>query len=71
MFLKNFQKFKRDLFGNSQEKQKEYTGADPGGAPLKLEKISFFGVKSWFFTRNTPTIFSSPSAGRNFLKWAP
>jgi hypothetical protein len=36
-----------------------------------LETISFFGVKSWFFTRNTPTIFSSPSAGRNFLKWAP
>jgi hypothetical protein len=28
-----------------------------GGArapPLKLEKIWFFGVKSWFFTRNSP-----------------
>jgi hypothetical protein len=41
--------------------------ADPrgaGGAPgerpaLKLEKIWFFSVKSWFFTRNTPTIFLS------------
>ena len=28
-----------------------------GGGPLKLEKIWFFGVKSWFFTRNTPKIF--------------
>ena len=49
-------------------------GADPGGrvhpvrAPtLKLEKIWFFGVKSWFFTRNTPTIFAPPSARRNFF----
>ena len=38
------------------------SGADTGGAhqaraPLKLEIIWFFGVKSWFFTRNTPTIF--------------
>jgi hypothetical protein len=24
--------------------------------PLQLEKILFFGVKSWFFTRNTPKI---------------
>ena len=31
-------------------------------APLKLEKIWFFGVKSWFFTWNTPTIFAPPSA---------
>jgi hypothetical protein len=51
-------------------------GADPGGAhparaPLKLEKIWFFGVKSWFFTRNTPTIFAPPSARRNFSKCAP
>ena len=29
--------------------------------PLKLKKIWFFGVKSWFFTRNTPTIFAPPS----------
>jgi hypothetical protein len=27
------------------------TGAPP---PLNLEQIWFFGVKSWFFTRNTP-----------------
>ena len=39
--------------------------------PLKLEKIWFFGVKSWFFTRNTPTIFVPPSARRNFFKCAP
>jgi hypothetical protein len=36
--------------------------------PLKLEKIWFFGVKSWFFTRNTPKIFAPPSARRNFLE---
>ena len=31
-------------------------GAPP---PLKLEKIWFVGVKSWFFTRNTPKIRSA------------
>ena len=45
MFLKNLRKFKRDLFGDSQERQKEYPGSDPGdgsrGRTLKLEKISF------------------------------
>jgi hypothetical protein len=30
--------------------------------PLKLEKIRFFGVKSWFLTRNTPKMFAPPSA---------
>ena len=40
----------------------------PPRAPLKLEKIWFFGVKSWFFTRNTPTIFAPPSAiGKNMI----
>jgi hypothetical protein len=29
-------------------------GAQPARARLKMEKIWFFGVKSWFFTRNTP-----------------
>ena len=51
------------------------TGADPGGggAPQKkkLEKIWFFGVKLWFFTRNTQNIFAPPSARRNFFKCAP
>ena len=42
----------------------------PGARPLKLEKIWFFGVKSWFFTRNTPTIFAPPSAiGKNMIFW--
>ena len=41
------------------------------GRTLKLEKIWFFGVKSWFFTRDTPTIFASPSARRNFFRCAP
>ena len=49
-------------------------GADPGGrgldAPLKLEKIWFFGVKSWFFTQNTQKMFAPPSARRNFFKCA-
>ena len=46
--------------------------ADPGGGapPLKLEKIRFFGVKSWFFTRNTPKMFAPPFARRNFFKCA-
>ena len=36
-----------------------------------MEKIWFFGVKSWFFTRNTPTNFVPPFARRNFFKCAP
>jgi hypothetical protein len=39
--------------------------------PLKLENIWFFGVKSWFFTRNTTKFFAPPSARRNFFKCAP
>ena len=35
------------------------------------KKSDFFGVKSWFFTRNTPKFFAPPSARRNFLKCAP
>ena len=64
------------------EKKYNNTGADPGGGrirrpppppppPLKLEKIWFFGVKSWFFTRNAPNIFAPPSARRIFFKCAP
>jgi hypothetical protein len=37
----------------------------------KWKKIVFFGVKSWFFTRNTSKIFAPPSARRNFFKCAP
>ena len=33
--------------------------------------IWFFGVKSWFFTRNTQNIFAPPSTRRNFFKCAP
>ena len=54
-------------------------GADSGGGggrtrrapPPKLVKICFFGVKSWFFTWNTPNIFAPPSARRNVFKCAP
>jgi hypothetical protein len=37
-------------------------GAHSERAPLKLEKNWFFGVKSWFFTRNTPKMFAPFSA---------
>jgi hypothetical protein len=40
-------------------------GRIQGRAPLNLEKIGFFGVKPWFFTRNTPKFFAPPSARRN------
>ena len=50
-------------------------GAGPGGGggahlartPWNWKKIRFFGVRSWFFTRNTPTIFAPPSARWNFF----
>ena len=39
--------------------------------PLKLEKIWFFGVKSWFFTRKTPKFSRLPLLGANFLSAPP
>ena len=48
-----------------------FAGADPWGGGLKLEKIWFFGVKSWFFTRNTSKMFAPPAARRNFFKFTP
>ena len=42
-------------------------GGSRGGGGLKLEKIWLFGVKSWFFTRNTPTICLSPPP--NLTSW--
>ena len=42
-----------------------------GGLPLKLEKNWFFGIKSWFFTRNTHKISVPPFAWCNFFKCAP
>jgi hypothetical protein len=45
-------------------------GVDPG-APHKLEKIWFFCVKSWFFTRNTPKCSPLPSLGAIFLNGPP
>ena len=39
--------------------------------PWNWKKIWFFGVKSWFFTRNIPKIYAPPSARRNFFKCAP
>jgi hypothetical protein len=62
------------------------SGADPGRAHptcappppppppsphLKLQKMWFFGVNLWLFTRNTPNIFAPPSARRNFFMCTP
>ena len=61
-------------YSYGREKNNEYPvhirGGSRGGGvhPLKLEKNWFFGVKSWFFTRNTPKIFAPPSARRNFFR---
>ena len=47
-------------------------GRHPVCPPSKIgKKYDFFGVKSWFFTRNTPNIFAPPSARRNFFKCTP
>jgi hypothetical protein len=46
-------------------------GCTQCACPLKLEKIWFFGIKSWFFTRNTPKHFVPPSVRRNFFKCTP
>ena len=43
----------------------------PLAPPLKLENIWLFGIKSLFFTRNTPKIFAPPFSRRNFIKRAP
>ena len=54
-----------------------FAGADTGGAPgarpppLKLEKIWFFGVKSWFFTRNTPKNVRASLRSAQFFLTAP
>ena len=42
-------------------------GAHPAGAPLKLEKIWFFGVKSWFFHTKYPKNFRASL--RNWKKY--
>ena len=54
------------------QRQRRIQGAHPPPPPpLELEKIRFFGVKSWFFTRNTPKVFAPPFAQRNFLSAPP
>ena len=45
--------------------------ARPPPPPKIGKNMIFFGVKSWFFTRNTPKLFSPPSARRNIFKCAP
>ena len=39
--------------------------------PIKLEKILFFGVKSWFFTRKPQKFSRLPLLGANFLSAPP
>ena len=55
-----------------------FTGADPGGShparppPQKnWKKYDFFGVKLWFFTRNTPIFSCLPPLGAIFLSAPP
>ena len=66
--------FQEVTFG-TKIKQRRIQGE--GGArtrrapPIKLEKLRFFGVKLWFFTRNTPRMFAPPSARCNFFKCFP
>jgi hypothetical protein len=50
-----------------------FRGGSRGGAPgarppLKLEKIRFLGVKSWFFTRNTPQILAPPPNLKSWIR---
>ena len=45
-------------------------GAHPARAPLKLEKIWFVGVKSWFFHTKYPKNFrASLAIGKNKIFW--
>ena len=46
-------------------------GETTEGAPLKLEKIWFFGVKSWFFTRKYPKHFRASLHSAQFFLTAP
>ena len=48
-------------------------GAHPACSPLKLKKIWFFYVKSWFFTRNTmyPQNFRASLRSARLLKVRP
>jgi hypothetical protein len=46
-------------------------GGAPGAPPLKLGKIKYFGVKSWFFTWNTLKISRLPPLGAIFLSVPP
>ena len=39
--------------------------------PPKIGENMIFGIKSWFFTQNTPKIFAPPSARCNIFKYAP
>jgi hypothetical protein len=48
-----------------------YPGDAPGTPSLKLEKIWFFDVKSWFFTRNTQNFSHLPPLGAIFLSAPP
>jgi hypothetical protein len=61
--------FVHSSFG-SKRKQGGGGGSSPPQPPPppKIGKhMIFFGVKSWFFTWNTPKIFAPPSARRNFF----
>ena len=51
----------------------QFSGADPGvgahPAPPNLNRYYFFGVKPWFFKRNTPNIFAPRPPPPNLKSW--
>ena len=60
----------REVFTSGTYQGRIQRGAHPARAPPKIGKNIFFGVKSCFFTRNTPNIFAPPFAiGKNMIFW--
>jgi hypothetical protein len=47
------------------------SGADHDFTPNNHIFLWLFGVKSWFFTWNTPKVFAPPSTRHNFFTCAP
>jgi hypothetical protein len=69
--IKNLHLIKRRKH-TQRQLQGRIQGSQPARAPPKIGKnMIFFGVKSWFFTRNTPKTFAPPSARHNLFKCAP
>jgi hypothetical protein len=70
-FIKNFSKWKVPVAWAHSCQGQIQRGAHPAPPPplLKLEKIRFFGVKSWIFTRYTPKFSRLPPLGAIILQY--